>query len=469
MSKNAVCCTVMVICVLSGLSVAKYSGGNGTAEYPYLIATPNDLNAIGTDPNDWDKHFKMIADVNLSEYSGSQFNLIGVYEDWGSPENTPFTGVFDGNGCKIENFTYQRTTADYVGLFTYIEGTSAVVKDVILVRPNIDIDSGGTVGALVAFLENANVRNCSVREALIEGDRLVGGLVGQLSRGDILRCNVTGCVYGLGEYVGGLAGSNSAGDISECYFEGSVNGEDNIVGGLVGWHAAGSISYCHSYSDVNGEWQTGGLVGWCHTGSVDHCRYRGSISGHKYVGGLIGQAYDCQLSISSSTGHVEGLCDVGGIVGDVSTSDVLDCFSLSAVDGTIRIGGLIGTYSTGSISNSYFAGQVSGDQDVAALIALDYYGSGTFSSLFYDITINSSVSGIGNRTDPPEVKGEPTPNMHILDTFINAGWDMVNVWDIGENQTYPFLRAHLPSDINKDDETNFFDFAILAEHWLDQK
>jgi hypothetical protein len=46
---------------------------------------------------------------------------------------------------------------------------------------------------------------------------------------------------------------------------------------------------------------------------------------------------------------------------------------------------------------------------------------------------------------------------------------MVNIWDIGENQTYPFLRTYLPSDINKDNQTNFLDLAILAEHWLDDK
>jgi len=45
---------------------------------------------------------------------------------------------------------------------------------------------------------------------------------------------------------------------------------------------------------------------------------------------------------------------------------------------------------------------------------------------------------------------------------------MINIWDIGENQTYPFLRKHLPSDINKDGKTDFYDLAVLAEHWLEE-
>jgi hypothetical protein len=59
--------------------------------------------------------------------------------------------------------------------------------------------------------------------------------------------------------------------------------------------------------------------------------------------------------------------------------------------------------------------------------------------------------------------------MHTRETFSNAGWDMVNVWDIGEGQTYPFLRTHLPSDINKDNETNSLDLAIQAAQWLSEK
>ena len=38
--------------------------------------------------------------------------------------------------------------------------------------------------------------------------------------------------------------------------------------------------------------------------------------------------------------------------------------------------------------------------------------------------------------------------------------------EIGENQTYPYLRIHAVSDINKDNITNFLDFAVLAEKFL---
>ena len=67
----------------------------------------------------------------------------------------------------------------------------------------------------------------------------------------------------------------------------------------------------------------------------------------------------------------------------------------------------------------------------------------------------------------PNVIGLPTAELQKRATFVDAGWDMINIWDIGENQTYPFLRTHLSSDIDKDDETNLFDLAILAQNWLE--
>lgn len=55
----------------------KYGGGSGTADEPYLIYDANQMNYIGADPNDWDKNFKLMADVGLGVYTGKSFNIIG--------------------------------------------------------------------------------------------------------------------------------------------------------------------------------------------------------------------------------------------------------------------------------------------------------------------------------------------------------------------------------------------------------
>jgi hypothetical protein len=59
--------------------------------------------------------------------------------------------------------------------------------------------------------------------------------------------------------------------------------------------------------------------------------------------------------------------------------------------------------------------------------------------------------------------------MQTRSTFTDADWDFINVWNIGENQTYPYLRVYLPSDINKDGIVNFLDVAITASQWMEEK
>ena len=86
-----------VLCLCPGSVRAQYAGGSGVSDDPYLIATAEQMNSIGLDPNDWDKHFKLMADIDLSAYRERRFNTIGTGE-------VPFIGVFDGNGHGISNF-----------------------------------------------------------------------------------------------------------------------------------------------------------------------------------------------------------------------------------------------------------------------------------------------------------------------------------------------------------------------------
>ena len=83
-------CCAIIACFLVSSAQAKYGGGGGTAQDPYSIYTAEQMNAIGAEPNDWDKHFKLMADIDLSQFTGAEFNIIGTAAD-------PFTGYFNGN------------------------------------------------------------------------------------------------------------------------------------------------------------------------------------------------------------------------------------------------------------------------------------------------------------------------------------------------------------------------------------
>ena len=119
------------VCAQKVCMAGTYSDGDGSEGNPYQINSASDMQEIGANSNDWDKHFLLTADINLSAYTGTSFNLIGT--DF----SNSFTGVFDGNDHTISNFTWNSATADYVGLFGYIKGPNVEIKDLRLIDPNV--------------------------------------------------------------------------------------------------------------------------------------------------------------------------------------------------------------------------------------------------------------------------------------------------------------------------------------------
>ena len=280
--------TVFVfICFFALPAQGKYGGGSGEPNHPYLIYTAEQMNAIGADSNDWDKHFKLMADIDLSGFTGTSFNIIGYFVFWGSPDNKPFTGVFDGNGHTISNFTYSSTGRDGIGLFGYVSGENAEIKDLGLLNPDIDAGTGDYVGSLVGVIWNGTVTNCYVEGGSVLGAHEVGGLLGYNYYGTITNCYSTATVSG-NRYVGGLLGRNS-GIITNCYSTGSVSG-DWYIGGLVGDSWGGKISACYSRANVAGRGYVGGLVGDSYA-MIYNCYSIGSVLGTADVGGLVGYGH----------------------------------------------------------------------------------------------------------------------------------------------------------------------------------
>ena len=244
---------LLLLFIIASPAYAKYGGGTGGPNDPYLIYTAEQMNEIGLSVNwdDFDKHFLLCADIDLSTFTGTSFNIIGNY-------GNPFTGIFDGNGHTISNFTYTSTTADYLGLFAYVSGENAVIKDLGLINPNLDAGTRWLVGSLVGYLREGTITNCYVEGgSVFSGGYPVGGLVGSNS-GTITNCYSTGSASG-NQSVGGLVGRSDNGTITNCYSTGSVSG-GRCVGGLVGEHN-GTITNCYSTGSVAGVWYVGGLVG----------------------------------------------------------------------------------------------------------------------------------------------------------------------------------------------------------------
>ncbi|NIP22952.1 MAG: hypothetical protein GWN67_03010 [Phycisphaerae bacterium] len=282
-----------------------YEGGSGTAEDPYLIRTAEQMNTIGDNSYDWNKHFKLVADVNLGDYTGTEYNVIGYHIN---PSNkVPFSGTFDGNDHTISNLSYSTEDIDYVGLFGYVDGEDAVIKNLGLIGPDIYVPTRQCIGGLVGGLRSGTISGCYVQGGNVTGDYLVGGLSGVCGPdfisdpgGRILSCYTT-CDVDGGDSVGGLVGLNSEGvnsTIENCYAMGAVSGWYD-VGGLVGTNNA-PISKCYSVGGVSGTIK-GGLVGFNGSGTVSNSFWDVNTSGLGYSDGGVGKTTEQMQTKSTFT------------------------------------------------------------------------------------------------------------------------------------------------------------------------
>jgi len=421
----------LIIALLAGtVAEAKYGGGSGTEQDPYLIYTSEQMNTIGANQDDWGKHFRLMADIDLSAYTGTQFNIIGRFIKWGDPGTKSFTGVFDGNDHKIFNFTWTSYDVNHVGLFGFVE--SSQIKNLGLENVNVQAVNGDFVGGLVGFDNPGDsvITNCYSMGRIL-GAWYVGGLVG--SGGTVTNCYSTARVVGT-YYVGGLVGSNGSATMTNCYSTGRALGRQ-FVGGLVGQAWGSTITDCYSTGNISADLHcVGGIVGINRYGMVTECYSAGNVSGDRDIGGLVGVNYSATITDSYSTGNVTGYWFVGGLVGEneseESISTIIDCYSVGSVSGTLEVGGLVGLNSGGQIWDSFWDKQTSGQL--------------------------TSAGGIP----------KTTAEMKTKSTFTDAGWDFVNVWHICEATNYPRLRWQiLAGDFLCPYGVDFTDFAVLASAW----
>jgi hypothetical protein len=407
---------------LDAVAWKKYGGGTGEPNDPCRIYTAEQMNAIGAEPSDWDKHFKLMADTDLSAYTGTDFNIIGYWVD--PRDNKPFTGVFDGNGHTISNFNYTSTDANNIGLFAYVDDPNAEIKDLVLIDPNIEAGTGNWVGSLVGWLREGSVTCCYAKGSSVSGTMYVGGLVGWHSGGPIVNCYSTGNVSGKWWSVGGLVGVNS-GTITNCTTSARVSGKNN-VGGLAGDNR-GTITNCYATSSVAGTEHVGGMVGENFGGQVTNCYSTGSVRGTTLIGGLVGK--NVPISYLNQGG---GYTLVGGTVSN--------SYSTGSVSGNENIGGLVGDNLKGEIANS-----------------------------FWDIETSGLTTSAGGT-------GKTTAEMQVKSTFTNAGWDFVgesingteDIWSICEGTNYPRLVRQIPAgDFVCPDGITIEDFLFFIEHWRD--
>ncbi|MFH1262482.1 MAG: GLUG motif-containing protein [Pseudomonadota bacterium] len=258
-----------------------FGNGDGSAAYPFLICSPNQLDQVR---NYSDKHFKMTADVDMSypSYTGT-FLPIPL-----------FTGRFNGNGKRILKLRqYLSLTTLTGGLFGVAQG--AVIENVNLEDAQISgyslsYTEIGFVGPLVGearantSIVNSHAMGGSTYVSLVPhlGWR-IGGLVGLLTgNSSIERSHSTVAIWAADQaVVGGLVGRQENSSISNSYASGEIRKQiivcwdcsqlpdASVVGGLVGAVTGSTISnsYATGFVWLPATYQ-GGLVGAADTSSA---------------------------------------------------------------------------------------------------------------------------------------------------------------------------------------------------------
>jgi hypothetical protein len=402
---------------VNAVAARKYAGGTGEPNEPYLICTPGQLNTIGAELGDWDKHFKLMADIDLQEYSEEQFNIIGTMRD-------KFVGSFDGAGFTISNFSYSAGNKNFIGLFSQV-GVGAQIKDLTLDNIEIEVEKGSSVGALVGFNLRGIISGCRISGNVIGGDGSgnLGTLVGFNSWGTVSNCSAAGSVTGASNVasIGGLVGNNAHGDIYDCTATTMVSGGpgSSNIGGLVGYSEAGTISNSFAAGNVSGDTSLGGLVGYKNDGSIIQCYAIGDVSGNTRLGGLVGRN---------------------------DSGSISDCYTTCSINGDDALGGLVGRNHKGSVSYCYAAGTVNGNNRLGGLVGNEDRGS--YISSFWDTNANPGLTGAGDiDPDPNDIVGRTRAEMQTESTFLEAGWDFVgeitnsteDIWKITEGLSYPRL------------------------------
>lgn len=434
----------LVLGAFAASAQAGYGGGTGTADHPFLIFTAQQLDALGRQPSDWDKHFRLMADIDLSVLGPDDFHSIGA------ADNGAFTGTFDGNRKTASNFRRASDFESYLGLFGFVEGEHARIESLTLVCPDVVSETGRYVAPLVGLLRDGTVENCHIRAGRSRGMNFVGGLVGRNEAGKINDCTVTATVQGIMR-VGGLVGQNYYGRITGCRAQAAVSGLAQptswAIGGLVGENSNATLTACSACCTVVGDMYVGGLAGDNLLSTVDRCRSGGAVAGGSDVGGLIGRSN-------------------GGVV--------TDCYALAEVTGGAITGGLLGrhgpscycyVYEPGVVDRCYAAGPVAGATNTGGLIGLNERS--TVERSFWDTTTTGCKTSDGG-------EGKTTFQMNSRDTWLNAGWDLVgeaqngtaDIWHGPAPGRYPRLAWEpVPGDCTGDDRLDLRDYGALAAQW----
>ncbi len=255
-----------------------FSGGNGTADSPYVISSVADFKDFAAfinsgNPDFIKAHYKLDTDIDLAN---AEWSPIGQYTN-STGYSTCFQGVFDGNGHTVSKFKITQYR-QFAGLFGYLY--NATVKNLIVSDFNISFTTdiyayvGGLAGRyLVTGSENSSsIENCKTQNGKINVTAnkypiYGGGFIGYVLVNNTANVDFEDCISDVactftanadipistlasvtiraGGFIGYLGASNASISITECASLKSLytsiandrnkESDTNYTGGFIGF------------------------------------------------------------------------------------------------------------------------------------------------------------------------------------------------------------------------------------------
>ena len=241
-----------------------WSGSGNSANDPYLIEYPSQLDLLATNVNAGNnysgKFFALKNDITYSHNTNwnNSSSTENNYTAIGTNSNK-FCGTFDGRNFTISGIRIYKggdtaVTDDYLGLFGAI-GSNGVVKGVNLADARIT--GHDYVGGLAGYSDSATVEDCNVAADVcihaLQYGSYHGGIAGY-STGTVQRCisrsTLTISVVSDRSFYGAIVGSFNPKDsksMNNCLAVGATVATINYSGAIAGRSYASSQSLSNNY------------------------------------------------------------------------------------------------------------------------------------------------------------------------------------------------------------------------------
>ena len=241
-----------------------WSGSGDSANDPYLIEYPSQLDLLATNVNAGNsysgKYFALKNGITYSHTTNwnSSSSTENNYTAIGTGSNK-FRGTFDGRNFTISGIRIYKggdtaATDDYLGLFGAI-GSNGVVKGVNLADARIT--GHDYVGGIAGYSDNATVEDCNVAADVcihaMQYGSYHGGIAGY-STGTVQRCisrsTLTISVVSDRSFYGAIVGQINPTDgksMNNCLAVGATVANINYSGAIAGRSYASSQSLSNNY------------------------------------------------------------------------------------------------------------------------------------------------------------------------------------------------------------------------------